>query len=133
LVAGYFVEYSAFGFAFFFIAEYANIILMSALSCILFFGGWLPPLNIKLLYLIPPYFWFGIKLLVFLSLFVFVRAAFPRYRFDQLLYLCWRIILPLSLSGLILTASIVWGFTYDIQYDKYFSLSDLYEIYNYIK
>jgi NADH-quinone oxidoreductase subunit H len=98
LVAGYNVEYSAVGFALFFIAEYANIILMSTLSVIFFFGGWLSPFNITILNIIPPFFFFVIKTLIIIFIFIWVRSAFPRYRYDQLMRLGWKIFLPLSLG-----------------------------------
>ena len=100
LVAGYNVEYSAVGFALFFIGEYANILLMSSLCVILFFGGWLPPIFFEALF-IPGSFWFVIKLYFIIFLFVWVRASFPRYRYDQLMRLGWKVFLPLSLGWVI--------------------------------
>ena len=100
LVAGYNVEYSAVGFALFFIGEYANILLMSSLSVLLFLGGWLPPFNLFFGY-IPGIFWFNLKLLLLIFTFVWVRASFPRYRYDQLMRLGWKVFLPLSLSWVI--------------------------------
>jgi NADH-quinone oxidoreductase subunit H len=97
LVAGYSVEYSAAGFALFFIGEYANIILMSSLNVIFFLGGWLSPIS----FLSFPFFWFNIKLVTLLFAFVWVRAAFPRYRYDQLMRLGWKVFLPLSLAFVI--------------------------------
>lgn len=97
LVAGYSVEYSAAGFALFFIGEYANIILMSSLNVIFFLGGWLSPFS----FLSFPFFWFNVKLVVLLFAFVWVRAAFPRYRYDQLMRLGWKVFLPLSLAFVI--------------------------------
>lgn len=96
LVAGYNVEYSAVGFAFFFIGEYANIILMSFMSVLFFFGGWLP----SILTFLPFSFIFAIKVIIFLFLFICVRASVPRYRYDQLMNLGWKLFLPLSLSFL---------------------------------
>lgn len=116
LVAGYNVEYSAMNFAYFFIAEYANIILMSFMNVILFFGGWLPPFDFAVLHMIPGFIWLSFKLIFFLFLFVWVRAAFPRYRFDQLMYLTWRIFLPLALSGFLLVAGIIWGVNGDFHF-----------------
>lgn len=110
LVSGYNVEYSAMGFTLFFIGEYGNIILMSALNVLLFMGGWLPPLNIPVLYYLPGVFWFGLKLLFILFLFVWVRAALPRYRYDQLMRLGWKIFLPLSLGWVVFTAGILIAF-----------------------
>lgn len=101
LVSGYNVEYSAMGFALFSLGEYANMLLMSSINVILFFGGWLPPLAI--LGFIPGSFWFGLKICFFVILFVWMRAALPRYRYDQLMNLGWKAFLPISLSYLILT------------------------------
>jgi len=99
LVSGYNVEYSSVGFAFFFIGEYANIIFMSALNAILFLGGWLPPLNF--LNFLPGAFFFALKIVFFIFLFIFIRAILPRYRYDQLMSLGWKVFLPLSLGFLI--------------------------------
>lgn len=98
LVSGYNVEYSAIGFALFSLGEYANIILISSLTVILFFGGWLPPLNFFPFNLIPGVFWFSIKTLVFVILFIWARAAYPRYRYDQLIRLGWKAFLPFSIG-----------------------------------
>ncbi len=95
LVSGYNVEYSALTFALFFLAEYSYIILMSSLLVILFLGGWIPLINI--IFIIEP-IWFFIKLSIILFIFVWVRATLPRYRYDQLMYLGWKIMLPLSLG-----------------------------------
>ena len=99
LVSGYNVEYSSVGFAFFFIGEYANIIFMSALNSILFLGGWLPPF--EFLEFLPGAFLFAIKIIFFIFLFIFIRAILPRYRYDQLMSLGWKVFLPLSLGFLI--------------------------------
>lgn len=107
LVAGYNVEYSSMGFALFFLGEYANMIVMSSLCSLFFLGGWLPPFNLSILYWIPPVFWFGLKIIVFLFLFVWVRAAYPRYRYDQLMRLGWKVLLPLSLAWVVLVAGIL--------------------------
>lgn len=101
LVSGYNVEYSAMGFALFSLGEYANMLLMSAFNTILFFGGWLPPF--AFLSFIPGSFWFAIKICFFVILFVWMRAALPRYRYDQLMSLGWKVFLPLSLTYLMLT------------------------------
>ena len=108
LVSGYNVEYSAMGFALFSLGEYSNMLLMSALNTILFFGGWLPPLSI--LAFIPGAFWFGIKICFFVALYVWMRAALPRYRYDQLMGLGWKVFLPLSLTYLMFTFSILVAF-----------------------
>ena len=101
LVSGYNVEYSAMGFALFSLGEYANMLLMSSFNTILFFGGWLPPLQV--LNFIPGAFWFGLKICFFVILFTWMRAALPRYRYDQLMNLGWKAFLPLSLTYLMLT------------------------------
>jgi NADH-quinone oxidoreductase subunit H len=103
LVSGFNVEYSAMGFALFFLGEYANIILMSILTVILFLGGWLPVLNITWL---PASFWFCLKLNFILFAFIWVRAAFPRFRYDQLMRLGWKIFLPLSMFYVTFAATI---------------------------
>lgn len=104
LVAGYNVEYSSMSFALFFLGEYANIILMSILTVILFLGGWLPLFNITI---IPNILWFFLKLNIIIFIFIWVRAAFPRLRYDQLMRLGWKVFLPMSLSYVILIATIV--------------------------
>lgn len=109
LVSGYNVEYSSFSYALFYLGEYANMILMSAMNSILFFGGWLPPFGWPWLTNIPPIVWFLGKICFFLFLFLWVRATLPRYRYDQLMRLGWKIFLPLSLAGIVIIAAfIVW-------------------------
>jgi NADH-quinone oxidoreductase subunit H len=110
LVAGYNVEYSSMGFALFFLGEYANMILMSTLASILFLGGWLPPFNTALFYWVPSGIWLGIKVAFFLFLFIWVRAAFPRYRYDQLMRLGWKVFLPLSLAAVIFVSGVLVSF-----------------------
>ena len=110
LVSGYHVEYSSMPFALFFLGEYANIVLMSAMTVILFFGGWLPPLGFDFFYIIPGYIWFFIKVSFFIFLFLWIRATFPRFRYDQLMRLGWKVFLPLSLFWLILTSSYIFIF-----------------------
>ena len=112
LVAGYNIEYSAMGFALFFIGEYANIIIMSSLSVLLFLGGWLPPFGILIFNWIPGPIWFAIKILFILFLFIWVRAALPRYRYDQLMSLGWKVFLPLSLGWLLFIASVLLVFNW---------------------
>ncbi|MGB0694730.1 MAG: NADH-quinone oxidoreductase subunit NuoH [Rhodospirillaceae bacterium] len=104
LVAGYNVEYSSMPFALFFLGEYANMILMSAMAVILFLGGWLPPLDIPPFNWIPGIFWFALKIMAILFIFLWVRATFPRYRYDQLMRLGWKFFLPGSLLWVVLTA-----------------------------
>jgi NADH-quinone oxidoreductase subunit H len=110
LVSGYNVEYSAMGFALFSLGEYSNMLLMSALNSILFFGGWLAPFNF--LTFIPGSFWFSTKICFFVLLFIVMRAALPRYRYDQLMGLGWKVFLPLSLAYLMLTFSILISFNF---------------------
>jgi NADH-quinone oxidoreductase subunit H len=107
LVAGYNVEYSAITFALFFLGEYTNIILISSFITTIFFGGWLPPFNMIILQWIPGTIWFGIKVTLLLFAFVWVRAAFPRYRYDQLIYLSWKVFLPLSLGWVLFTSCVL--------------------------
>ncbi len=107
LVAGYNVEYSAMGFALFFLGEYANMIVMSSLCSIFFLGGWLPPFDFALFYWIPGIFWFSLKVVFFLFAFIWVRAAFPRYRYDQLMRLGWKVLLPLSLAWVVYVAGVL--------------------------
>lgn len=112
LVSGYNVEYSAMGFALFFLGEYANMLLMSALTAILFLGGWLPLFNVFPFTLIPGSVWFGLKIGLFVVLFIVMRACLPRFRYDQLMSLGWKVFLPFSLGWLILTASILISFNW---------------------
>jgi NADH-quinone oxidoreductase subunit H len=110
IVAGFFVEYSSMSFALFFLGEYANMILMSALTTILFLGGWLAPFNAEPFTWIPGVFWFILKICACLFVFLWVRATFPRYRYDQLMRLGWKVFLPLSLIWLVLTAGALMAF-----------------------
>jgi len=93
------------GFALFFLGEYANIFLMSSLCVILFLGGWLAPF--KFLDFIPNVFWFTLKVLTFIYLFILVRATYPRYRYDQLMRLGWKIFLPVTLAWVIFVAGLL--------------------------
>ena len=107
LVAGYQVEYSSFTFGLFFLGEYANMILMSGLTTVLFLGGWLPPLDIAPFSWVPGPIWFILKVVALLFVFVWVRATFPRYRYDQLMRLGWKVFLPLSLFFVALTSGVL--------------------------
>jgi NADH-quinone oxidoreductase subunit H len=107
IVAGFFVEYSSMSFALFFLGEYANMFLMSAMTTILFLGGWLAPFNVEPFTWIPGPFWFIGKICVVLFVFLWVRATFPRYRYDQLMRLGWKVFLPASLVWLVLTAGVM--------------------------
>ncbi len=104
IVAGFFVEYSAMAFALFFLGEYTNMILMSGMTTILFLGGWLAPFGVAPFIWLPGPIWFILKVCFCLFVFIWVRATFPRYRYDQLMRLGWKVFLPLSLLWLIITA-----------------------------
>ncbi|MFK7866037.1 MAG: NADH-quinone oxidoreductase subunit NuoH [Alphaproteobacteria bacterium] len=110
LVSGYNVEYSAMSFALFFLGEYANMILMSAMTAILFLGGWLPIMDIAPFNWIPGPIWFALKIAFVLFIFLWARATFPRYRYDQLMRLGWKVFLPFSLGWLVLTAGVLVAF-----------------------
>ena len=105
LVAGYQTEYSGMMYAMFWLGEYANILLMCAMGSVLFLGGWLPPVDIEALSFIPAPFWLIFKILFLFILFALVKAIVPRYRYDQLMKLGWKIFLPLSLIWVVLTAA----------------------------
>ena len=104
LVAGFFTEYSSASFVLFFLGEYASMILMSSMTVILFLGGWLPPFDVYPLNAIPGVVWFTLKIMFILFLFIWVRGTFPRYRYDQLMRLGWKVFLPLSLLWVVLTS-----------------------------
>jgi len=106
LVSGYNVEYSSMTFALFFLGEYSSIILISSMTVVLFFGGWLNPFC-GFLDFIPDSFWFALKLFFVLFLFIWVRASFPRYRYDQLMRLGWKVFFPLSLFWLFFVSTIL--------------------------
>ncbi len=110
LVGGYFTEYSSMTFALFFLGEYANMILMSGMGSILFLGGWLPPLDIAPFNWIPGPIWFALKISLLLFGFLWVRATFPRFRYDQLMRLGWKIFLPFSLFYVVLVAGVLVAF-----------------------
>jgi NADH-quinone oxidoreductase subunit H len=112
LVSGYNVEYSAMTFALFFLAEYSNMLLMSALSAVLFLGGWLPPVNIFPLTLIPGSIWFSIKVGFGAVFFILTRATLPRYRYDQLMYLGWKCFLPFAIGYLMFIIGILISFNW---------------------
>jgi NADH-quinone oxidoreductase subunit H len=107
IVAGYFVEYSAMAFALFYLGEYANMILISAMTSILFLGGWLPPFSVPPFIWIPGWIWFLLKIAIMLFVFLWVRATFPRFRYDQLMRLGWKVFLPFSLLWLVLTGGVL--------------------------
>jgi len=104
IVAGHMIEYSGMAFAMFFLAEYANMILVSTMAAIMFFGGWLPPVDA--LSFIPGWIWLGLKAFIIVTLFLWVRASFPRFRYDQIMRLGWKIFIPITLVWLIVVG--VW-------------------------
>ncbi len=112
LVGGYFVEYSGMPFALFFLGEYANMILMSGMTVILFMGGWLPPFDIMPFNMVPGPIWFILKIVFVLFCFIWVRATMPRFRYDQLMRLGWKVFLPISFAWVILTSG------YLVYFDK---------------
>ena len=110
IVAGFFLEYSAMTFALFFLGEYANMLLMGAMTSVLFLGGWLPPIDIAPFNWIPGPIWLFAKIAACMFVFLWVRATFPRYRYDQLMRLGWKVFLPLSLLGVVVTAGVLVAF-----------------------
>jgi NADH-quinone oxidoreductase subunit H len=112
LVSGYNVEYSAMTFALFFLGEYANMILMAGMTTILFLGGWLPIFDVAPFNWIPGPIWFALKMAFVLFIFLWVRATFPRYRYDQVMRLGWKVFLPISLAAVVIVGGIV--VTFDI-------------------
>ena len=110
LVTGYNVEYSSMTFALFFLGEYANMILMSGMTTILFLGGWLPLFNVAPFTWIPGPIWFALKVALMLFVFIWIRATFPRYRYDQLMRLGWKVFLPVSLAAVVIVAGAVLAF-----------------------
>jgi NADH-quinone oxidoreductase subunit H len=112
LVSGYNVEYSSMTFALFFLGEYANMLLMSTFSSILFLGGWLPLFNFFPFTYLPGSYWLSLKILLGVFFFILTRAALPRYRYDQLMHIGWKSFLPISLSYLMLTSGILLSFNW---------------------
>ncbi|MFN9506440.1 MAG: NADH-quinone oxidoreductase subunit NuoH [Rubrivivax sp.] len=104
IVAGHMIEYSGMSFAMFFLAEYANMILVSMLCVILFLGGWLPPIDSAVFNWIPGWIWLAIKTFLVVTMFLWVRASFPRYRYDQIMRLGWKIFIPITLVWLVVVA-----------------------------
>jgi NADH-quinone oxidoreductase subunit H len=104
LVAGYQTEYSSMSFALYWLGEYANVLLMCTLSAVLFFGGWLPPIDWEPLYAVPGFIWLVLKISLFFFIFGWVKATVPRFRYDQLMRLGWKVFLPLSLLFVVLVS-----------------------------
>lgn len=104
IVAGHMVEYSGTGFALFFLGEYANMILLSSVASIMFLGGWMPPIDVAPFTWVPGWLWLGIKTFVVVSMFIWFRATFPRYRYDQIMRLGWKVFIPLTGVWLVVVA-----------------------------
>ena len=104
IVAGHMIEYSGMGFAIFFLAEYANMILLSAVASIMFLGGWASPVDWPVFNWVPGWIWLGLKTFVVVSLFIWFRASFPRYRYDHIMRLGWKIFIPVTLIWLVVVA-----------------------------
>lgn len=107
ITGGFMVEYSSMSFALFFLGEYANMILMSAITTVLFLGGWLPPFGIEALAFVPGIIWFVLKTCAVLFVFLWARATLPRYRYDQLMRLGWKVFLPFTLIWVVLVSGIL--------------------------
>jgi NADH-quinone oxidoreductase subunit H len=110
ITGGFMVEYSSMTYALFFLGEYANMILMSGMTTILFLGGWLPPFGIAPFTWVPGVIWFVLKILFCLFVFIWVRATLPRFRYDQLMRLGWKVFLPFSLAWVVITAGVLTAF-----------------------
>ncbi len=110
ITGGFMVEYSAMTYALFFLGEYANMILMSAMTTILFLGGWLPPFGITVLAFVPGIVWFALKVCAVLFFFIWARATLPRFRYDQLMRLGWKVFLPFSLLWVVVVAGVLMTF-----------------------
>ena len=113
LVSGYNVEYAATTFVLFFLAEYSNILIMSSLITIFFFGGWLPIFNFLFFFLIPGWIWMSLKVCFVVFFFILIRATVPRYRYDQLMNIGWKVLLPISLAYLFFVSVFFWIFLAD--------------------
>jgi NADH-quinone oxidoreductase subunit H len=106
IVAGHMIEYSGMTFALFFLAEYMNMILISTLTAVMFFGGWQAPIAAPVLDWVPPFAWLLLKVFVIVSLFLWIRATFPRYRYDQIMRLGWKVFIPLTIVWIVVVG--VW-------------------------
>jgi len=107
IVAGHMVEYSGMGFAIFFLAEYASMWLISVLAVLMFLGGWLPPVDSAVFNWIPGWIWLGLKTFLVVSMFIWIRATFPRFRYDQIMRLGWKIFIPVTLIYLLLVGGLM--------------------------
>ena len=101
IVAGHMIEYSGMAFALFFLGEYANMILISTLTAVMFFGGWQPPISSVVAESVPPFAWLFAKVFLIVSVFLWIRATFPRYRYDQIMRLGWKVFLPLTIAWIV--------------------------------
>jgi len=110
ITGGFMVEYSAMTYAQFFLGEYANMILMSAMTTVLFLGGWLPPFGMEFLAVVPGIVWFALKTLLIMFFFIWARATLPRFRYDQLMRLGWKVFLPFTLIWVVVTAGVLMTF-----------------------
>ncbi len=110
LAGGFMVEYSSMSYALFFLGEYANMLLMSAITTILFLGGWLPPFGISFLGFVPGIIWFVLKIMAIMFFFFWTRATLPRFRYDQLMRLGWKVFLPFTMGWVVLTAGLLMSF-----------------------
>jgi NADH-quinone oxidoreductase subunit H len=106
IVAGHMIEYSGMTFALFFLSEYANMILISTLTAVMFFGGWQAPIDAPVFNWVPPFGWLLLKVFVIVSFFLWIRATFPRYRYDQIMRLGWKVFIPLTIVWIVVVA--VW-------------------------
>ena len=104
IVAGHMVEYSGMSFAMFFLAEYANMWLISIMATLMFLGGWTSPIDMAPFTWIPGWIWLGLKTLMVVTMFIWFRASFPRYRYDQIMRLGWKVFIPLTLVYLLIVA-----------------------------
>jgi NADH-quinone oxidoreductase subunit H len=104
ITGGFMVEYSSMTYALFFLGEYANMILMSAMTVVLFLGGWLPPFGIESLEVVPGFIWFALKTFLIMFFFIWTRATFPRFRYDQLMRLGWKVFLPFTLLWVVVVS-----------------------------
>jgi len=111
LVAGFHTEYSGFRFSLFFMAEYAAMIVVASMAVTLFWGGWLPPFPnvaaLSFLYYVPSFIWFGIKVFIFIYMYLWFRASWPRYRYDQLMKVGWQYLMPIAIANVIVTAGVM--------------------------
>jgi NADH-quinone oxidoreductase subunit H len=114
IVAGHMIEYSGMTFALFFLAEYMNMILISTLTAVLFFGGWQAPVDSAFLQLLPPFGWLLLKVFVIVSLFLWIRATFPRYRYDQIMRLGWKVFIPVTLGWIFVTALLAYYGVFEV-------------------